>query len=128
MRIIGHSERAVSKCKGPGVRMCLTCLQNRRETCGVEWMRGEHRGNGVQGISTGCVACGNVCVLSRSVMSHSLYVTLWIIACQVPLSMGILQARILEWNALPSSKGSSRPRDQIHIPYVSSIGRQVLYH
>ena len=25
---------------------------------------------------------------------------------------GILQARILEWNALPSSRGSSQPRDQ----------------
>ena len=26
--------------------------------------------------------------------------------------MGILQARILEWVAMPSSRGSSRPRDQ----------------
>ena len=28
---------------------------------------------------------------------------------------GILQARILEWVATPSSRGSSRPRDQTHI-------------
>ena len=28
---------------------------------------------------------------------------------------GILQARILEWVAVPSSRGPSRPRDQIHI-------------
>ena len=28
------------------------------------------------------------------------------------LSMGILQARILEWAAMPSSRGSSQPRDQ----------------
>ena len=35
------------------------------------------------------------------------------------------QARILEWVAMPSSRGSSQPRDQIH---VSCIGRQVLYH
>ena len=28
---------------------------------------------------------------------------------------GILQARILEWTALPSSRGSSRPRDQTRI-------------
>ena len=41
---------------------------------------------------------------------------------------GILQARILEWVALPSSRGSSRPRDWISISYVSCIGRQVLYH
>ena len=40
------------------------------------------------------------------------------VACQTPLSMGILQARILEWVATPSSRGSSQPRDQIE---VSSI-------
>ena len=33
------------------------------------------------------------------------------IAHQAPLSMGILQARILEWAAVPSSRGSSQPRD-----------------
>ena len=33
------------------------------------------------------------------------------IAHQAPLSMGILQARILEWVAMPSSRGSSQPRD-----------------
>ena len=37
---------------------------------------------------------------------------------------GILQARILEWVAMPSSRGSSLPRNQI---WVSCIGRQVLY-
>ena len=41
---------------------------------------------------------------------------------------GILQARILAWVAMPSSRGSSRPRDLTHVPYVSCIGRQVLYH
>ena len=29
--------------------------------------------------------------------------------CQAPLSMGILQVRILEWIAMPSSRGSSQP-------------------
>ena len=33
------------------------------------------------------------------------------IACQVPLSMGILQARILKWVAMHSSKGPSQPGD-----------------
>ena len=28
---------------------------------------------------------------------------------------GILQARILEWVAIPSSKGSSRPRNQTYV-------------
>ena len=41
---------------------------------------------------------------------------------------GIIQARILEWVAMPSSRGSSRPRDWIHISNVSCIGRQILYH
>ena len=40
----------------------------------------------------------------------------------------ILQVRILEWVAMPSSRGSFQPRDQTHIFYVSCIGRQVLYH
>ena len=38
---------------------------------------------------------------------------------------GILQARILEWFAMPSSRGSSQPRDQAPI---SCIGRWVLCH
>ena len=35
----------------------------------------------------------------------------WTIAHQPPLSMGILQARKPEWVAMPSSRGSSQPRD-----------------
>ena len=38
---------------------------------------------------------------------------------QVSSVHGILQARILEWVAMPSSRGSSRPRDQPAILYVS---------
>ena len=34
---------------------------------------------------------------------------------------GILQARTLEWVAMPSSRESSRSRDQTHISYVSCI-------
>ena len=30
---------------------------------------------------------------------------------------GVLQARILEWVAIPSSRGSSQPRDWIHVSY-----------
>ena len=35
---------------------------------------------------------------------------------------GILQARILEYIAMASSRGSSLRRDQIHISYVFCIG------
>ena len=50
--------------------------------------------------------------------------------CSPPGSsvQGILQARILEWVAMPSSRGSSWPKVQIHISYIFCIGRQVLYH
>ena len=41
---------------------------------------------------------------------------------------GILQTRILEWVAVHSSMGSSLPRDQTCISYISYIGRWVLDH
>ena len=41
---------------------------------------------------------------------------------------GISEARILEWVAMPSSRGSSQTRGRTYVSYVSSIGRQVLYH
>ena len=39
---------------------------------------------------------------------------------------GILQIRILEQVAMPSSRGSSQPRDQTCISLVSCFGRDVL--
>ena len=39
---------------------------------------------------------------------------------------GTLQAGIVGWVAMPSSRGSFRPRDQICVSFVSWIGRQVL--
>ena len=41
---------------------------------------------------------------------------------------GILQARILERVAVPSSRGSSWPRDWTWVSYVPWIGSRVLYH
>ena len=35
----------------------------------------------------------------------------------------ILQAKILEWVAMPSSRGSSKPGDQTRVSYVSCIGK-----
>ena len=40
----------------------------------------------------------------------------------------VLQTRILEGVATPSSRGSSQYRDSTHLSCVSCIGRQVLYH
>ena len=48
--------------------------------------------------------------VSLSVVSDS--ATPWTVAHQAPVSMWILQARMLEWVAIPFSRGSSWPRDQ----------------
>ena len=39
---------------------------------------------------------------------------------------GIIQARILEWVLISFSRGSSRPRDQTHMFYISCNGIRVL--
>ena len=52
------------------------------------------------------------------------------IDCNLPGSSvhGILQARILEWVAIPSSRGSSQPRDQTHVSCVSCISGKFFTH
>ena len=57
-------------------------------------------------------------VLSRSAVSDSLWPQ-WTVAHQAPLSGGTLQARILEWVAIPSSRGSSQPRDWTQVSCIS---------
>ena len=47
---------------------------------------------------------------------------------QPPLSMRILQVRILEWVAMTSSRGSTRPRDKTHISCVSCIAGRFFTH
>ena len=52
--------------------------------------------------------------------SHvQLFANPWTVAHQAPLSMGILQARILERVALPSSRGSSQPRGRIPVSHIA---------
>ena len=41
---------------------------------------------------------------------------------------GILQAGIVRWVAMSSSRGSSQPRDQTGVSYISCTGRQTFYH
>ena len=47
-------------------------------------------------------SCSPLLLLSPSVGSDS-FTTLWTVAHQAPLSMGVLQARILEWVAISFS-------------------------
>ena len=48
-------------------------------------------------------------------------VTPWTAARQAPLSMGILQARILGWVAMASSRGFCQPRDRTQVSCI--VGR-----
>ena len=43
----------------------------------------------------------------------------WTVACQASLSTGILQARILEWVAMPSSGRSSQPKDRTQVSLIA---------
>ena len=49
-----------------------------------------------------CKSPLGMCVLSRF-SGIRLFASLWTVARQAPQSMGILQARILEWVAMPPS-------------------------
>ena len=61
-----------------------------------------------------------VCVCAKSLSRVHFCVTPWTVAHV----RGILQARILEWVAMPSSRIFT-PRNRA---WVSSIGRWILYH
>ena len=54
-----------------------------------------------------------------------LFVIPWTVACSGSSVHGLFQARIPEWIAISSSRGSSLPRDQTP---VSCISRRILYH
>ena len=61
---------------------------------------------------------GVVCVSTQS-LSHSESLDLMNRSPPVSSVHGILQARILEWVAIPFSKGYSQPRDQICISSIA---------
>ena len=59
------------------------------------------------------------CLHAQSFGDVRLFATPWTIACQAPLSMGILQGRILEWIAVLSSRESSQPRDRTQVSPIA---------
>ena len=63
------------------------------------------------------------CMLSRDQLCNPM-------DCSLPGSFvyRISQARILEWVAISFFMGSSQPRDQTCVHYISGIDRRVLYH
>ena len=73
-----------------------------------------HVGSGCSLIATVCCAKSlQLCLTLCDPMDHNL-----------PVSSvhGILQAWILEWVAIPSSRGSSGSKVRVHVSYVSCIG------
>ena len=64
---------------------------------------------------------------AKLLQSCQLCATLWTAAGQAPLFMGIFQARMLEWVAVPSSRGSSQPRDRTCCISYICIGRIVFF-
>ena len=75
------------------------------------------------------VMCSHCACMLSCFSRVQIFATPWTVACQAPLSMGILQARILEWVAMPSSRGPSLPRDRTGVFLrLTCIGRWVLYH
>ena len=54
----------------------------------------------------------SACMHAKLLSHVRLFATLWTVAHQALLSLGFLQARILEWVAMSSSRESSQPRDQ----------------
>ena len=80
--------------------------------------------------SATCV-CVHVC-LCVCVHAKSLWSCLTLCSpmdCWPPVASvhGILQARIPEWVAIPSSRGYSQPNDWTNIFYSSCIGRRVSF-
>ena len=54
-------------------------------------------------------------------LSHlQLFATPWTVTCQALLSMGLVQARILEWVAIPFSRGCFQPSNQTQVSHIVS--------
>ena len=71
--------------------------------------------------------CRSGCVNIKSLQSCP---TLWFIDCSLPGSSvhGILQARVLGWIAMPSSRGSAWPRDPTQSPVFPTLIGVFLTH
>ena len=68
--------------------------------------------------------CAVLCLVIQSHLilwdpMDGIFVTPWTVAHQSLLSMGILQARILEWVSMPSSRVSSQPRNWTQVSCIT---------
>ena len=131
----GQEEKGMTEDKMAGWRHWL----DGRES---EWTLGVGDGQG------GLACCNSWGCKESNTTERLIWSEVWVVACvrakllkscptlcnpmdcSLPGSSihGILQARVLEWIAMPSSRGSSWPRDPADVSYVPCIGRHVLYH
>ena len=81
----------------------------------VGWRTLETRSSGHRSKVFRPVAKGYVCLVAQSCPTLC---NPWTAAHQASLSMGILQAKILEWIAMPSSRRSSQPRDRSQVSCI----------
>ena len=96
----------------------------------------------VHGVAKSRTRMSNWTELNSYIVQDASFWNLWYFCCFVDKSQsdscdpvdcsprsscvrGISQARILEWDAISSSRASSWPRDQMR---VSCTGRQIVYH
>ena len=98
-------------------------------SCSCPWdSPGKNSGVVFHSLLQGIFPTQGACLPAKLLQSHSTLCDP--MDCSLPGSTvhGILQARILEWLATPSFRGSSQPRYQTHVSYVSCIGEWFLYH
>ena len=107
-----------------GANLCLLRLLHRQ----ADSLPLSHWGSPLSENSALQMGCVCVCMPAKSLPSCLSVCDLMDYGPPGSSVHGILQARTLEWVAMPSSRGSSPPRDRTHISYVSRTGRQVLYH
>ena len=97
------------------ITLLILVLQRADAKTGSNTCVKRNQGSKVKRVERGVRACMLSCFSSKQ-----FFATPGTIACQAYLSMGILQARILEWVVMPSSRGSSQPRDQTCVSFNAS--------
>ena len=82
--------------------------------------------------SVGLSVCLSICICTYAVVSSlssdQLFCDLMDYSPPGSSVYGMALARILEWVAIPFSRGSSQPRDRTQVSYIWCIGKQLLYH
>ena len=85
---------------------------------------GPQEGRGRLGFSGPYDLC--MCVLAESLGHVQLLVTLWIVACKAPLSMGF--SKNTGGVAISSYRGSSPLSVQTPVSFLFCVGWQILHH